>query len=155
MQPYSQQGGAAVDEKSANISSLIPRKLDDIVKQNRDKVSLRLASDSEIRAMKAEIIFDNIPRATLDDWRLVAVEFHSHHTDLILIGKRRDNEYPWVTSVVREVDLERNVLRTENSFYGLGVRGTGEPASYLLMCICAALHKWGIGKSLGVTPFFY
>lgn len=142
-------------DTSNHISSLIPKTLDDIIRQKRDEVSLRLAVDTEIEAMKADIIFDGVPRAVLDDWWLVAVEFHGHHTDLILVGKRRDNEYPWVTSVVREIDLGRGVLRTENSMYGLGMRGTGEPASYLLMCVCAALTSWGLGESLGVTPFFY
>lgn len=138
-----------------NIADLIPKSLDDIIRKHRDEVSLRLASDSEIKAKKTDIIFDHEPRAIIDDWWLIAFDFHGRRTDLVLLGNRRDNGHAWITSVAQEIDLERNILRTENSMYGLGAQSCGEPPGHLLLTVCAALHKWGMGEMLGVLHVFY
>lgn len=153
-----QGGGIAMDKITENISELIPQSLDDIIRKRRDEAKIRLAFESEIDALSAEIHFDQT-NDVFDDWRLIAIVVKTRSgiemVKIMLLGDSRNRECPRITSQVQQIDLLRNVLITRNTMYGLGRRGIGEPSTYHLISVCAALHNWGSGEAFGVPPFFY
>lgn len=142
-----------------SITTLIPQSLDDIIRKRRGEAALRMASESDIEALKADIDHD-LTNDVVDDWRLISIVVKAPGgielvKVLLLGGSRNHDGAPWITSQVRKIDLARNVLITDNSIYGLGRRGEGEPNRHHLIAVCAAFHKWGFGETFGVPHFFY
>lgn len=99
-------------------------------------------------------------QATIDSWHLVCLAY-SKTVDMapqlthFLLGINREVDCAWMTSAVNAIDLEIGVVRTSNSLYGLGNKGEGNPNLNLILHICHTLHKWGIGKQLGVLEVLY
>lgn len=148
-----------VQSNVPQITEFIPRSLEDVIRERRDEVALRMASESEIEALKADIQHDQT-RGEVDDWRLISIVVKAPSgIDLVKVLLLGDNKThygtPWVTSQVQQIDLARNILITDNSVYGLGRRGEGEPNRHHLIAVCAAFHKWGVGEAFGVPHFFY
>lgn len=143
-----------MDAIAEHIEALIPQGLDDIIRTNRDKVQLRMATDHEIMAMH-ENIGPGPEKDMLDSWNLVVIEILSTGTKALkLLGTGRDG-YPWITSRVIKVDLDRGyVITKSNSLYRLGVKG-GEPTFEQLALLCASLHSQGMGSYLGVPNFIF
>lgn len=143
------------DGLAAAIQKLLPKSLDDIIRLHRDEVELRLTSEEEIMAL-----YDSIepaqPLEIMDEWRFITLHvIPIGESQVMLMGYRRSNEYFRVTSIVRQIDLDRGfVITNSGSLYQLGTAGQGEPPLDHLMGICVVLHKWGFGMRLGV-PLFY
>lgn len=140
---------------TAVIEQLIPKSLDDIIRHNRDKVQLRLATDEEIFDLHQEITPGQLKDA-IDDWNLVALHQPELNTTLVfLLGDIRRNGHQRITSEVMGVDLDRQILITKSgSLYQLGTPKNGAPDVDQLYIVCAAFHAWGFGKMLGVPHFF-
>lgn len=136
------------------LNSLIPKSLDDIVRFNREHLTLRLATDMEIMELHHEIIPNRKPSMIISDWRLVAF-VGSQRVDIFLLGDKPNNGVR-ITSPVRMIDLDRQLVITQSgTLYGLGKAGQGEPPFDHLMMICAASHSWGFGALFGIPHFFY
>jgi hypothetical protein len=74
---------------------------------------------------------------------------------LSLLGRAAGMRCPWITSEVREIDIDARLVRTRNSLYRLGARGEGEPPQEDLICVCAATHQWGCGALIGMWVWLF
>ena len=144
------------------IEDQIPKSLDEVIRLRRESFALRLSSPEEIAALSTVPIEDHgkAIQATIDNWYLICLAY-SKAADMapqlthFLLGVNREADCAWMTSAVNAINSDRNVVLTNNSLYGLGSKGTGTPDLNLILHVCHTLHKWGIGKQLGVLEIFY
>ena len=146
------------------LEHMIPKSLDDIVRKSRDRFQIALATVEELAGLAATIEAGPI-RDTITEWRIIAFRAIGLSVDaqtqavsrslLLLLGRAAGTRCPWITSAVTEIDIDRRLVRTQNSVYRLGARGEGEPPQEDLICVCAATHRWGVGKRIGAPAFFY
>jgi hypothetical protein len=144
----------------SNLDDLIPKSLDEIIRKNRDKVSLRLAIADDFAAlppMVSSIDHQRLVRATINEWRMVCIVVSPElgGNKLILTGMHQAQGCTWCTSAIVSVDLENSLALTSNSIYQLGSKGEGEPDMHILLHICHCLNSWGMGEYLGALPIFY
>ena len=144
-----------MSQEFANTAGLLPQSLDDIIRLNRSQAELRLSRTNEIDALVGKV--DNYVSAKdeIGNWRLVSfVDKLSKSTRVMLIGDSTTRKHPTITSPLAKIDLAQGVARTVNgSVYKLGSRGYGEPSKDGLAFLCAAMHRWGNGRALGVPRF--
>ncbi len=144
------------------IEEHIPKTLDEVIRLRRESFSLRLSSPDELVALSAETLEDRdiAIQATIDNWHLICLTYTkaanmAPQLTHFLLGVNREADCAWMTSAVNAIDLEKGVVRTNNSLYGLGPKGEGHPDLNLILHVCHTLHKWGIGKQLGVLEVVY
>lgn len=142
------------------VEKLIPKSLDEIIRNHRDEVSLRLATAEDYASlppMVSSIDRQRPVRATINEWRIVCIVLPPElgGNKLILSGMHQAQDCTWCTSSIVSVDFENNLVLTDNSLYRLGSKGEGEPGMHILLHICHCLHSWGIGERLGALPIFY
>ncbi|TCV81216.1 hypothetical protein [Sulfurirhabdus autotrophica] len=144
------------DQLAEKLNDLIPKSLDNIIRQNREMAELRLATDAEISAIEKNIQGQDMVKDAINDWRLISLCVKTLNlSQVLLLGKSEQEKCPWITSQVISVDFGRGLVYTKSgSLYKLLNRGEGEPPSEDLIRICAALHLWGSGPLLGVPHFF-
>jgi hypothetical protein len=155
---------AEVSEIRETLERMIPKSLEDIVRKSRDQFQIGLATAEELAVLAATIEAGPI-RDTITEWRIIAFRTIGLSIDaqtqavsrslLLLLGRAAGTRCPWITSAVTEIDIDRRLVRTQNSLYRLGARGEGEPPQEDLICVCAATHRWGVGKLIGAPAFFY
>lgn len=140
-----------------HINDLIPKTLDDIIREKRDLVELGLATTDEINALQTNIPQKYLVKDVIDDWRLIALrDKTSGQAQLLLLGYSQTENVSWLTSSVIQIDLDNHCIMTKSlSKYALGTKGEGEPSRGQLMHICATFHQWGSGTLLGMPHFFY
>lgn len=138
------------------INKLMPQNLDDIVRINRDKLRLALATDEERKSLES-VISETPVRHTLTHWQILmlhATDNGLQKTSPRLIGRLQESGEPWITSNVTGIDVSKGLVQTANSTYQID----GTPANEEdidLMHICASLHLWGLGQFFGVPHIFY
>lgn len=138
------------------IYAFIPKKLDDIVRNNREVARLALATDQEICDLYGPVT-PALEKEVMDDWRFVSLNLITSDglasvTLMFLLGFRRSSGNPRITSDVVRIDLDRGLVITRSgSLYKLGTKGEGEPPFEGLVMICSAFHDWGFGPAFG-TP---
>lgn len=145
------------EELVQNIDNLIPKILDDVIRNNRELVELGLSTVDDIRALHSEIQPGLPVKDTINDWRFISLrDKQSGFAQVLLLGRSQNENVAWLTSSIVQIDLTRNCVMTKSeSYYGLGSQGIGEPPREQLIHVCATLHRWGSGTLLGVTHFFY
>lgn len=144
-------------DMKAQLDLLIPKTLDDIIRQKRDRAELRLATDEEKNALFASIQPAPI-KNQIENWYFITLfSKPSKNAQIMLVGYIPDSRYPWITSTVVGIDLEHRLVITKSgSYYMLkGSEGEGEPALDLLTAICSAMHGWGMGEHFGVPHWFF
>ena len=139
------------------LEQVIPKSLDDIIREHRDEFSLRLSSAEDFDALPPMVsLLDKQKqiRATINEWRIVCLSQPTGNY-LILTGINETTRNTWATSQLNSVDFENGLVLTKNSIYRLGSKGEGEPNLHILLHICACFHIWGFGNHLGVPRIFY
>jgi hypothetical protein len=146
------------------LERMFPKSLDDIVRRSRDRFQIGLATAEEL-ALLAATVEDGPIRDTIAEWRIIAFRpiglgvdartAAASRSRLSLLGRAVGLRCPWITSEVREIDIDAHLVRTRNSLYRLGARGEGEPPQEDLICVCAATYQWGFGALIGAPAFFY
>jgi hypothetical protein len=147
------------------LEKMIPRSLDDVVRANRDRFQIGLATAAEAAARAARIE-PACARDTIEAWRIVAFRIRDPRDDadaggqagrsrLSLLGQSSRMKRGWITSQIMQIDFANRLVQTRNSLYALGVAGAGEPPADDLIHLCAACHIWGFGDLIGAPPFFY
>jgi hypothetical protein len=136
------------------LTQMIPASLDDIVRENRDQVQLGLATLEELAA-RAGAIGPDAAVDTIDEWRVVAIRQRGSPPILSLLGHAVGMGVVRMTSEIAVLDVARGLCRTRNSLYRLGFPGEGEPPQEDLICVCAILRQWGIGRAIGAPEFFF
>jgi hypothetical protein len=147
------------------LENLFPRSLDDIVRINRDRYQIGLATPDELAALVGSVDLGRV-KSTLDEWRFVA--FRNVASDsapgrdralsdvsLSLLGRDAERRGLCITSQVRRIDRSSGLVMTRNSIYRLGSHGAGEPPSDHLIHVAAVTHSWGFGDLIGAPAFFY
>jgi len=144
---------------TAFLKAMLPSALDDIVRANRDKVELALASEEQLAPLSKSVAATNQVRGAISDWRFIAMtvdipERRLWMENVYLVGVHEGHD--WITSAIQSIDRERMLVRTRNSVYRLiGDPGIGEPDTGALLGICSAFTAWGWGPMLGVPTLFY
>jgi hypothetical protein len=144
-----------MSQEFSNTEGLLPQSLDDIIRLNRSQAEIRLSRTNEIDALVGTVDRITDIKDQIDNWRLVSfVDKVGKATRVMLIGDSTTKKHPAITSPLASIDLARGVaLTTNNSVYKLGTRGYGEPTRDGLAFLCAAMHRWGNGRALGVPRF--
>ena len=140
-----------------NTAELMPKSLGDIIRLNRDLAELRLAKTAEIDTLVGNIESATGAKDEIGNWRLVSlIDKTSHTAQVLLIGDSSARQHPAITSPILRIDFAKGIVLTRSqSVYKLGNRGLGEPPEDDLLCLCAALHRWGSGPALGVPNIGY
>lgn len=135
------------------VKELIPKGLDDIIRENKDKITLSMASLADIGELVGELK-SGWTQAVMNDWRIVKTCVTGGGTFFMLLGDIvGDGSY--ATSNIEKVDFSRNLVKTKNSLYKLGTAGDGEPHQDQLIVLCAVMHGTPAGKFFGVPHFFF
>ncbi|MHB1098199.1 MAG: hypothetical protein ACYCZR_01475 [Burkholderiales bacterium] len=139
------------------LKKLIPKNLDDIIRKNRDKCWLALATKAELQKLESNLP-DSPVRYTLTDWQILMLHALPGDGAPIasprLVGSVVGTGESWITSNVVGIDRCKGLVQTANSMYRvIGPRVEEEKID--LLNICIALHRWGLGSYLGVPEFFY
>ena len=146
------------DEFLKALFEIIPKSLDEIIRHNRDFAQLRITTDIEIMKLYAPLTQVRV-KEVINDWRFISLVLQYNDKTLNqvhLLGDKDSNGLPRITSIVRKIDLDRQLIYTNSgSLYQLGSPGSGEPNQSQLYLICAAFNNWGIGKEFEILPIFY
>lgn len=139
------------------IEKLIPKSLDDIIRTNRDKFRLALATDVELAKLESNKP-DSPVKYTVTDWQVVVIhatlETGAKIASPRLVGTVVETGESWITSHVISIDTGKSLVKTKNSFYRVvGLRVDEDKLD--LLTICIAMHQWGLGTYLGVPEFYY
>ncbi len=139
------------------LENLIPKRLDDIIRINRDKCRLALATEKELEALESSL--SDLPvRYALTKWQIVMIHITSDNglqtTSPRLIGRLVDSGQSWMTSYVVSIDMSNGLIQTKNSGYRV-IGERIEEAELDLFHICTSLNQWGVGQYFGVPEFFY
>jgi hypothetical protein len=141
---------------AAALERAIPSSLDDIVRRNRDRARIGLATEEDLRALEATI-GPLPPKDTINGWHMIAIQLSDGDgtvTAVYLLGRTRST--PWITSKLTGLDRAARRVRTHSgSIYELGTPASGEPDAGLLLHICAALWQWGLGPMMGAPGIYY
>lgn len=148
------------DSSLTHINDLIPKNLDDIVRANRDKCRLAIATDEERQALERDIpnAAARKVRHTLKGWNILMVHVTAGGTSTSLpklLGSVNETGQCWITSTVKGIDTRAGLVQTENSVYRVVGPRILEPDRHLLLHICVWLNQRGLGPYLGVPEFFY
>ncbi len=150
----------AQNSKPTHINDLIPKNLDDIVRANRDKCRLALATDEERHALERDLSSGATGKIhhTLKGWNILMIHVTTGGASTSLpklLGSVNETGQCWITSTVKGIDTRAGLVETENSVYRVVGQRESEPDRHLLLHICAWLNQRGLGRYLGVPGFFY
>lgn len=148
------------DRAITHITDLIPKNLDDIIRANRDKFRLAIATDEERQALERDLPNEAARkvRHTLRGWNILMLHVTTGGTSTSLpklLGNVNETGQCWITSTVKGIDIRAGLVQTENSVYRVVGQRESEPDRHLLLHICAWLNQRGLGRYLGVPGFFY
>lgn len=141
------------------LEKLIPQSLDDVIRANRDKCRLALATDDEMTTLETGCSGSAMGsvRHTLTHWQVVMIHVSlgdgTRSSSPRLAGRVQETGQSWITSHVIGIDSDRGFVQTTNSTYRVIGSRVAEKELDLLH-ICASLNYWGLGAYLGVPEFF-
>jgi len=138
------------------IMDLIPKSIDDIIRLNRDKASLRFVTLEDLEPLASEIP-PSVRAVPISIWNLVTLTMHGDIPErhVLLLGRNDNENCTWCTSPVQCLDAKAGLLVTRSgTIYSLaGERATEEDLD--LMHLCVYLRKSGAGDAFGIPAFFY
>ena len=131
--------------------------LDNLVTQQRETLSIGLATPEDVATRAADILDTRLPKDTIETWYLVAFRVPTGVV-LRLLGYSRRTDENWITSAVTGIDRQRGLLTTASgSLYALGTRGEGDVPVELVVHVAAALWQQtpSLAKAFGIPPAWY
>lgn len=140
-----------MEDIAQQLEKMIPKSLGDIICTNRDRVKAYLSADAEIEALKGGVPIQAV-KGELSNWAFITIFLTKQGLPMIyLTGFNGAENSSWMTSLV--VAIDGNFVATKSgSLYKL----KGDKSEILdLPYICATLNGWGVGRLLGVPPFFF
>lgn len=143
------------DDLSKQLARLVPKSLDEIVRKNRDKCRIHLATPEDFARVKKRIP-KQPPRYTLVHWQVIVldVSISPPVRSLRLVGTAVETGESRITSNIVGINRRTGLVETENSIYAIKGRRAQEK-NLDFPYICAALNYWRIGPFLGVPAFFF
>jgi hypothetical protein len=145
-----------MNDLAKTLSDMIPKSLDDGIRANRHLVQLRLATDQELIAI-ADKLSPGPVKDELSDYRLVSILTWKPETVFVHLLGTCSAGHSWATSGVIRLDMMQGyaLTRTGSLYKLLGERRRDEPGGDDLICLCAIMNQWGLGKLLGLPPFHF
>ena len=132
----------------------IKKNLNDLIRANRDRLSLSLATITDV----GELIGDIKPgftAAIMLDWRLIKFSLENDASYFTMVGGIAGG-VSRATSKIKRIDFKKGLVMTQNSVYGIGEAGDGEPHRDQLIALCAYMHNSPLmGRYFDVPHFFY
>ena len=141
------------DTVGEKLQALIPTSIDDVIRLNKDKASLRFSTKEDLEALAGEILPSGraVPIAF---WNFVTLA-SSERQHVFLFGWNNDEGCTWNTSPVQAFDSRAGLIVTRSgSIYGLA-SPQGAEQDLDLVHLCVYLRKTGAGDFYGIPPFFY
>lgn len=144
-----------------DLEAAMPKSLDDIIKTNRDRAQLSLASEEEIKKLHKGDINESRALSVMRKVRIIKLTLNSGANSasaFYALGYISGDS--WITSAISGILIDEGktsgVVQTKNSVYQLEEMEQTEPPFELLTQVCVALREWGINArfDLGVAPFF-
>ncbi len=135
------------------INALLPKRLDEIIRKNRDKVCLEYVRFEDLSKLKVTFPITNNKGVITDAFLYKFVGEIVEKDEVFLVGFRRNHtgESPYHTTHLIGIDFESNVVLTNSgSNYIIKNFVEGEPHLSLLLHICYVAHLWGWGKYFDV-----
>lgn len=141
------------DGLKEKIEALIPKSLDDIIRQNREHCQVRHATEADLAPLLGTVP-EAYPRLVITRWHLVTIAIKDEYK-VVLLGDICDGTgNTWVTSKVVKLDLDSGYLRTASgSLYLMAKKGEGEPSFKQLALLCSYFNRGGYGSFFGVPEF--
>ena len=138
------------------LQKLLPRSIDDIIREHRDELLLALATEDELQSLETTLAHGPVTHR-LTGWNILMMHASSERGQVSsphIIGTVVDTGESWITSHVLGIDSEQGLVKTKNSLYQItGPRAAEEDTD--LLRICAALREWRLGARYGVPHIFY
>lgn len=140
------------------LEELIPKSIDDIIRENRDKLRLEIVQKDEMETIYKNLAITNF-KGVLNDVCIYRRRILINDLSSIAAIGWIDTPYGGKlrhTSSIVAYDPDSNVILTHSgSHYVINNFLEGDPNFSILTFICAMLHHEGVGRYFGVPPFFY
>jgi len=140
----------------ASLDKLVPKTLDDVIREHRDHAEVRFANEGDLAPMLAVVPHDSDAQS-IRSWSIVTLDWHppgmKHEWQTVIFGDHTTKGASYRTSPVVKIDKSTWCVRTMSStLYHLLGPESRDPD---LFRICNWLWRTGAGKHLGVLPIFY
>lgn len=144
------------DEKMTQaLDALVPKSLDDIIREHRDVAILRFATDDDTTPLLAVVTYESDAQ-DITSWSLITLDIRIPEAPLratMLTGWHSTRGCAWVTSPVLQLDPSTQCMRTRSgTLYHMQGPSSDQPDVFV---ICSWLHTTRLGAYLGVLPVFY
>jgi len=127
-----------------------PITLDTLIRDNRDRLEIGLATDIETGPLFKDFAPLGVVQGRLKNWRLIAIrDLDAAETTIHLLGTRVI-EGGWITSPVVAVSKDSLVAKTRHSIYELVDRASGPPPTHMLLAVARAVREWGLDAKYGL-----
>lgn len=142
---------------SDQLNDLIPKNLDDIIRRNRSRMRLQMASSRDLELAAGEVPHSWITGelGTVYFYKRIGSLGVVEREVLTLVGYDRNGDPYHTSSVIYFDHMRMRVLTQSRSVYSIKEISYQEPPEDLLMMICAMFWKDGAGEALGIPYFFY
>lgn len=138
---------------------LIPKSLDDIVRNNRDELRLALVEVDDIHSLSHQINTSTFNGTFVQLFLYKRVIKACVDQPICAVGylKTEFEKVAYHTSRVKYLDIKQKIIHTSsgNNYYFEKFVLDNKPDTTLLMHICAVSHVDGWGPHFGVPNFFY
>lgn len=142
------------DNLNDSIDAVLPKKLGEIITQNRDIMRLRYASAEDLANMHMDIPVTNLKGVLTQAFFYKRIVPSKNAVVICLVGF--NNNQAFHTSKVVAYDKVKKVaLTASGSHYKVKSFKRGAPDLLLLLHICFMFHRDGIGNYFGAMPVSY
>lgn len=140
------------------LETLVPKSIDDVIRLNRDKATLRFSTPEDLKPLASEIP-PSARAVPISRWNLITVALspagERPEQHVLLLGWNTVDRCTWNTSPVQRLDTAAGLLVTRSgTLYSLaGPQGAEEDLDLLHLCVY--LRRSGAGDAFGIPAFFY
>lgn len=142
------------DNLNDSIDAVLPKKLGEIITQNRDIMRLRYASAEDLANMHMDIPVTNL-RGVLTQAFFYKRIVPSKNAVVICLVGFNNNQAFHTSKVVAYDKVNKVALTASGSHYKVKSFKRGAPDLLLLLHICFMFHRDGIGNYFGAMPVSY
>jgi hypothetical protein len=130
-------------------TSARPMSLADLIRSNRHIIELRLASPADLASITGDVATVPVVKGFLRGWQIIAIRDHRENAaSLHMVGSFAMRS--WITSDLLRLTPDRSLVRTRNSYYGLGHRAETALSINHLRTVARALKAWGLVDRYGL-----
>jgi hypothetical protein len=125
------------------LEQLVTRNLDDIIRKNRDRCRLALATNEELATLESSVASLSV-QDSLTHWQILVIHITQEDGAQVasprLVGRLEKSGQSWITSNVLSFDSSTGLVQTRSSVYRvIGERVTETDLD--LMHICVSLNQ--------------